>query len=45
MARKLAGTVKEVLGTANSIGCTVNGQSPQDIQKQIDDGAITIPEE
>jgi large subunit ribosomal protein L12e len=45
MARKLAGTVKEVLGTAFSIGCTVNGQSPGDIQKQIDEGAITIPEE
>jgi large subunit ribosomal protein L12e len=45
MARKLVGTVKEVLGTAFSIGCTVNGQSPQDIQKAIDDGSITIPDE
>jgi len=45
MAKKLVGTVKEVLGTAFSIGCTVNGQSPQDIQKAIDDGSITIPEE
>lgn len=45
MAKKLVGTVKEVLGTAFSIGCTVNGQSPKDIQGQIDSGAITIPEE
>jgi large subunit ribosomal protein L12e len=45
MARKLVGTVKEVLGTAFSIGCTVNGQSPKDIQAAIDAGSITIPEE
>lgn len=45
MARKLVGTVKEVLGTAFSIGCTVNGQSPVDIQKGIDDGSITVPDE
>merc|ERR1711915_88024 len=44
-ARKLAGTVKEILGTANSIGCTVNGESPRDIQAGIDDGEIEIPEE
>merc|ERR1719416_287820 len=28
MAKELSGTVKEILGTANSIGCTVNGESP-----------------
>jgi len=45
MAKKLVGTVKEVLGTAFSIGCTVNGQSPFDIQKEIDAGNIAIPDE
>ncbi len=45
MAKKLVGTVKEVLGTAFSIGCSVNGQSPGDIQKEIDAGTITIPDE
>ena len=45
MARKLKGTVKEVLGTAFSVGCTVNNKSPSDIQKEIDAGTITIPEE
>jgi large subunit ribosomal protein L12e len=44
MARTLAGTVKEILGTANSIGCTVNGESPRDIQKSIDDGEVEIPD-
>ena len=45
MARTLAGTVKEILGTANSIGCTVNGESPRDIQASIDEGALDIPED
>lgn len=45
MAKKLVGTVKEVLGTAFSVGCTVNGQSPFDLQKEIDAGNIAIPDE
>jgi len=45
MSKKLAGTVKQILGTCNSIGCTVNGESPRDIQSGIDDGEIEIPEE
>merc|ERR1719498_1866243 len=40
MARTLSGCVKEVLGTANSIGCTINGEAPTDIQEQIDDGEV-----
>ena len=45
MAKKLEGTVLEVLGTAFSIGCKVNGSSPYEIQEQIKAGSITIPEE
>jgi len=45
MAKKLVGTVKEILGSCHSIGCTVNGKSPVDIAKEIDEGAITIPDE
>lgn len=45
MAKKLVGTVKEVLGSAFAIGCSVNGKSPFDLQKEIDAGTITIPEE
>eukprot|EP00611_Tribonema_gayanum_P010798 TRINITY_DN20914_c0_g1_i1.p1 TRINITY_DN20914_c0_g1~~TRINITY_DN20914_c0_g1_i1.p1 ORF type:complete len:190 (-),score=69.15 TRINITY_DN20914_c0_g1_i1:105-605(-) len=44
MARTLAGTVKEVLGTAFSVGCTVNGMPPRDVQKAITDGEIVIPD-
>ena len=43
LAKDLAGTVKEILGTAVSVGCTVNGSSPKDIQQQITDGKIEIP--
>jgi large subunit ribosomal protein L12e len=43
MARTLTGTVKEILGTANSIGCKVNGRTPREIQAAIDDGEIEIP--
>ncbi|KAI3412115.1 60S ribosomal protein L12 [Globodera pallida] len=28
IARKLRGFVKEILGTAQSVGCTINGQNP-----------------
>ena len=45
MARELSGTVKEILGTAVSIGCTVNGEDPRAIQQQITDGDIEIPSE
>uniref|UniRef100_A0A7S3PV60 60S ribosomal protein L12 n=1 Tax=Chaetoceros debilis TaxID=122233 RepID=A0A7S3PV60_9STRA len=44
-AKELSGTVKEMLGTCNSIGCTVNGDSPRDVQAGIDDGEIEIPAE
>merc|ERR1719310_259001 len=38
MARDMAGTVKEVLGTAQSIGCTVDGMHPHDMIEEIDAG-------
>ena len=45
MAKKLEGTLKECLGTALSIGCTINGVSPRDITADIESGKITIPDE
>jgi large subunit ribosomal protein L12e len=44
-ARQLKGTVKEVLGTCNSVGCTVDGISPSDITEKIDSGEAEIPDE
>jgi large subunit ribosomal protein L12e len=44
MAATFTGTVKEILGTAVSVGCTVEGEDPRDIQQQIADGEIECPE-
>ncbi|EFA76249.1 S60 ribosomal protein L12 [Heterostelium album PN500] len=44
MAIDFQSTVLEILGTANSIGCKVNGKSPRDIQQQIKDGTLACPE-
>ena len=33
-ARQLKGTVKEILGTCKSVGCTVERQDPSDLQAQ-----------
>nr|XP_039269693.1 60S ribosomal protein L12-like [Styela clava] len=45
MARQLVGTVKEILGTAQSVGCTVDGKPPHDVIEEINDGEIEVPEE
>lgn len=45
MARELSGTAKEILGTAQNIGCTVEGRPPHDIIDDINSGAIEIPSE
>lgn len=42
IAKHMRGTVKEVLGTAQSVGCTVEGQNPHDIIDQINDGSLEI---
>eukprot|EP01006_Ploeotia_vitrea_P038133 TRINITY_DN66214_c3_g1_i1.p2 TRINITY_DN66214_c3_g1~~TRINITY_DN66214_c3_g1_i1.p2 ORF type:complete len:166 (+),score=43.35 TRINITY_DN66214_c3_g1_i1:40-537(+) len=44
MARELKGAVKEILGTAFSVGCTVDGQSPRVVGDKISAGEIEIPE-
>ncbi|KAJ4571016.1 60S ribosomal protein L12 [Exophiala dermatitidis] len=44
-ARELKGTVLEILGTAFSIGCQVDGRSPKEISDEIKEGNIEVPEE
>ncbi|XP_013137393.1 PREDICTED: 60S ribosomal protein L12 [Papilio polytes] len=44
MARELSGTVKEILGTAQSVGCTIDGRPPHDLIDDINSGALTIDE-
>jgi len=43
MARTLRGSVKEILGTCVSVGCTVDGQSPKEIQRRIAEGELEVP--
>jgi large subunit ribosomal protein L12e len=45
MARELSGTIKEILGTAQSVGCTVDGKAPHEIIEDIDSGAVECPTE
>ncbi|CAF4914695.1 60S ribosomal protein L12 [Pieris napi] len=44
MARYLSGTVKEILGTSQSVGCTIDGRPPHDLINDINSGALTIDE-
>ncbi|KAF5307195.1 hypothetical protein FQR65_LT00711 [Abscondita terminalis] len=45
MARQLSGTVKEMLGTAQSVGCTIDGKTSREVIQEINDGTIEVPEE
>ena len=46
LSKKFEGTVLEMLGTAQSVGCTVDGQDPHDIIEEIHEGeGPEIPEE
>ena len=44
LAKEFSGTVKEILGTAHSVGCKVEGKHPKDIMADIDSGALKCPE-
>lgn len=41
---EFSGTVKEILGTCVSVGCTVDGKDPRAVQKEIDDETIEVNE-
>ena len=43
LARELSGTIKEILGTAQSVGCNVDGHHPHDIIDDINSGAVECP--
>ena len=44
IARTFQGTVLEMLGTAVSVGCTVDGKSPKDVQAAIHNGSLVTPD-
>ncbi|XP_036191467.1 60S ribosomal protein L12-like [Myotis myotis] len=43
LARELSGTIKEILGTAQCVGCNVDSHHPQDIIDDINSGAVECP--
>eukprot|EP00744_Colponema_vietnamica_P000340 GILI01000595.1.p1 GENE.GILI01000595.1~~GILI01000595.1.p1 ORF type:complete len:166 (-),score=65.94 GILI01000595.1:83-580(-) len=43
MAKEFQGTVLEILGTCVSVGCTVDGKCPRDVQEAIHNGEIEVP--
>ena len=44
-ARDLSGTIREILGTCHSVGCTVDGTEPHDLIMQIKEGELEVPSE
>jgi len=45
MSREFSGVMKEILGTAQSVGCTVDGMDPHDVIDGINEGTIDCPSE
>jgi large subunit ribosomal protein L12e len=45
LSKNLAGSVKEVLGTCLSVGCLVDGESPKEVTRRIQNGEIPIADE
>ncbi|XP_050626985.1 60S ribosomal protein L12-like [Macaca thibetana thibetana] len=43
LAREFSGTIKEILETAQSVGCNVDGRHPHDIIDDINSGAVECP--
>jgi len=42
LSKTLKGTVKQLLGTCNSLGCTVNNEKPTSIIEKINSGQIDV---
>ncbi len=38
-----SGTIKEILGTAQSVGCTIDGHPPHDVIDDINSGKMECP--
>ncbi|EHB13636.1 60S ribosomal protein L12 [Heterocephalus glaber] len=43
LAREVSRAIKEILGTAQSVGCNVDGQHPHDIRDNINSGTVQCP--
>ena len=43
IAKEFSGTVKEILGTSQSVGCKVEGKHPHDWIDAINEGTLEVP--
>ncbi|XP_036614210.1 60S ribosomal protein L12-like [Trichosurus vulpecula] len=43
LARDLSGTIKEILGTAQSVGCNTDGRHPHDVIDDINSRGVECP--
>ena len=40
-SKTFQGTVKQVIGTCMTVGCTIDGKSPKEVTKQVNKGELT----
>merc|ERR1711935_591015 len=45
LAKEFKGTVREMLGTAQAVGCTIDGQKPHDLLVAMTEGEFAVPTE
>merc|ERR1712153_185688 len=45
MSKEFSGVMKEILGTAQSVGCNVGGEDPHDVIDSINEGEVDCPSE
>ena len=45
LSKNFQGTILEMLGTARSVGCKIDGDDPQDVIEAIKDGSKECPME
>jgi len=43
LSKEFKGTVKQILGTAQSLGCTVGGDKPHNVIEKITNGLLDVP--
>jgi len=42
LSREFKGTVKQILGTCVSLGCTVNNENPKKIIEKLNSGVLSV---
>lgn len=43
LSKTFKGTVRQVIGTCTSIGCTIDGMTPKEVIEKLNSGEMTVP--